>query len=95
MSEVAAARTIDFRRPYWGHNLAIEATEEAGVRSGFCWATPGPRKNDLILWKTEYGHAVGQVTKSEWTTNVDDMFAITVRVVERVGKSGEILWVPG
>ena len=91
MSEVQAARTIDFRRSYWGHSLDIKATED-GVLTGFCWSSPGPRENDLILWATEYGHVVGQVTKSEWTINVDDMFAINVRVVERVGKSGETLW---
>ena len=89
--ELAMARTLDFRRKRWGHNLEIKTTSP-GVLSGFCWSTPGPRENDLILWKTEYGHAVGQVTKSEWMTNVDDMFDIAVRIVERVGKSGEILW---
>ena len=90
----ATARTIDFRTKRWGHNLDVKTVSE-GVMQGFCWSTPGPRVGDRVLWATEYGHAAAEVTESDWTINVDDMFKVTLRVVERFGKDGATLWTAG
>lgn len=77
-------REHDFRRCYWGHNIFIKTTNEPNVMSGLVIVSPKIQEGDTMLWKTEYGHAVGQVTKSKWMGDPDDMYDVEVLIVDRV-----------
>lgn len=82
---VPTGRVIDMTRTGWGHNIEVWPQDtEKPAWTGFIWVTPGARVGDKIRWKTEYGQAVVLVTECQWTGNVDDMYRITVELVERV-----------
>lgn len=91
MTERVARRVHDLTRTYWGHNLAV-STSKDGLLRGHVWLTPSPKVGDALIWLTEYGRAEGVIRESEWTVNVDDMFRVTVEVIERRSESGEVLW---
>lgn len=82
---------IDFTRTWWGHNLEISQGKD-GLLRGFVWNRTVPKLGDALLWLTEYGRAEGVLREVEWTGNVDDMYRVTVEVIERRSQSGEILW---
>jgi hypothetical protein len=77
-----SARHFDMTRLYWGHNWDVKQASD-GLLRGFCWLTPAPRVGDSVRWRTSYGEASGEVVEAIWTTNVDDMYRIAVRVTAR------------
>lgn len=76
-------REIDFTRTYWGHNLQ-SINGKGDTAEFFVWCTPSPHEGDTMRWRTGYGEAVALVEKVEWTMNVDDMFKVSLRVIERI-----------
>ena len=81
----AKSKEIDFTQTYWGHNLQ-KISGEGDHGEFWVWCTPNPRKGDTIRWRTAYGEVVALIENSEYTMNVDDMFKIKVRIIERIQK---------
>lgn len=81
----------DFKHKTWGHNIEVKTSGENEM-SGFVWTTPSPRVGEEAMWCTEYGYAVGVFETAVWTHNVDDMYKVKIRIVERQDHFGNILW---
>lgn len=73
----------DFTRLYWGHNFEARTLEGTDVLKGWVWCTPGPRAGDEFIWKSAGGMRRGLVLESVWSSNVDDMYQVTVKVIGR------------
>lgn len=76
-------RTIDFRRPGWGHNHYFEKQSD-DTFYGACWTWPLPSVGDTVLWKTNYGHVEAEVLEVKTFFAPSDMSYVKSRVVKRV-----------
>lgn len=54
-----------------------------GTYSGLCIDTPGIKEGDTLLWATEYGEVLLEVTKSRWLGDPNDMYEVSATIVER------------
>lgn len=73
----------NFRYKAWGHNFDMTPTSEGDVYSGWTISTPLVKEGDTLVWKTDYGEAVLQVTGSKPFGDPYDMSEVRGKIVER------------
>lgn len=72
----------DFRVTTWGHNISL-ARFKGGTLTAFTWSTPVVKMGDELIWKTNYGYAVGQVIECKNYLDPMDMSRVIVKIIER------------
>ena len=68
-------KTIDLTTTYWGHNFNVINWAKGRLA---VWATPGPKEGDLLLLQGHQGVIRARVLKSDWQSNVGDMYMLDV-----------------
>lgn len=77
-------KTIDYRETHWGHNHYLELKGEGRTYGGPIWHKDGAAVDDVILWKTSYGHVEARITNVRPCGDPLDMFFVTCVVEKRV-----------
>lgn len=75
-------RLIDYRTTAWGHNLTIKQGED-GLLRGHIWHYGGATVGDRLIWRTISGTSTGEILECRWLGDPDDMYHVTVKVIER------------
>jgi hypothetical protein len=75
IERVGGPETIDFREPFWGHNITVELDADA-VSHGHFWAQQKVYAGDYVLFlDRDHREHKYRFTWVQHTGNVDDMFA--------------------
>jgi len=74
---------INFRELGWGCNHYFEPQDD-GTYYGPCWYPYSISVGDTVHWKTNYGHAVAEVTAVKPAGDPSDMYWVTSKITARV-----------
>lgn len=75
----------DFTRPATvGHDLLTLKTTTPGILKGLIFSRNRIEEGDEMEWKVTMGRVVAVVEESRCVMDPDDMYEVTVRVIERI-----------